>query len=69
MQLIWFAHQAIHIEGHGYSCTPDHIDQLLLPFYEADQKAGRLDDAEALALCENFVLKMYDNTFWGPSII
>jgi len=66
MQLIWFVHQAIHIEGHGYSCTPDRIDQLLLPFYEADRKAGRIDDEEALRLCENFVLKQYDNSFWGP---
>jgi formate C-acetyltransferase len=66
MQLIWFVHQAIHIEGHGYSCTPDRIDQILLPFYEADKKAGRLDDPTALRLIENFVLKMYDNTFWGP---
>jgi choline trimethylamine-lyase len=66
MQLIWFAHQAIHVEGHGWSCAPDHIDRLLLPYYEADRKAGRLNDAEALALCENFVLKMLDNTYWGP---
>jgi len=66
MQLIWFVHQAIHIEGHGYSCTPDRIDQILYPFYEADKKSGRLDDATALRLIENFVLKMYDNTFWGP---
>jgi formate C-acetyltransferase len=66
LQLIWFVHQSIHIEGHGYSCTPDRIDQILFPYYEADCKAGRLDDAEALRLIENFVLKMYDNTFWGP---
>ncbi|MHC4580486.1 MAG: pyruvate formate lyase family protein, partial [Planctomycetota bacterium] len=66
MQLVWFVHQAIHIEGHGYSCTPDRIDQILFPFYEADRKAGRLDDPAALRLIENFVLKMYDNTFWGP---
>jgi pyruvate-formate lyase len=66
MQLIWFVHQTVHIEGHGWSCSPDHIDRLLLPFYEADKKAGRLNDAEALALCENFVLKMLDNTYWGP---
>ncbi|MBI5394905.1 MAG: hypothetical protein HZA91_06355 [Verrucomicrobia bacterium] len=46
LQLVWLAHQAIHIEGHGYSCTPDRLDQLLLPFYEADPKAGRLDDAD-----------------------
>jgi formate C-acetyltransferase len=66
LQLIWFVHQAIHIEGHGYSCTPDRIDQLLFPFYEADRKAGRLDDAQAVRLIENFVLKTYDNSFWGP---
>ncbi len=66
LQLIWFVHQAIHVEGHGYSCTPDRIDQLLLPFYEADIRAGRLDDEQVLRLVENFVLKMYDNSFWGP---
>jgi pyruvate-formate lyase len=66
LQPIWIAHQAIHIEGHGYSCTPDHIDRLLLPYYEADRKAGRIDGEEVLALSENFVLKMFDNTFWGP---
>ncbi|MFZ5832667.1 MAG: pyruvate formate lyase family protein [Planctomycetota bacterium] len=66
LQLIWLAHQAIHIEGHGYSCTPDHIDQLLLPYYEADLRAGRLNDDETLRLAENFVLKQYDNSFWGP---
>jgi len=66
VQLVWFVHQAIHVEGHGYSCTPDRLDQLLLPFYEADRKAGRLDDDAALRLIENFVLKMYDNSYWGP---
>jgi len=66
LQLIWFAHQAIHIEGHGYSCTPDRVDQLLAPYYEADQRAGRLDESAALRLVENFVLKQYDNSYWGP---
>jgi formate C-acetyltransferase len=66
MQLVWFAHQAIHVEGHGYSCTPDRIDQILYPYFERDVDAGRLSREEALALCENFVLKQYDNTFWGP---
>ncbi|MBN1851975.1 MAG: hypothetical protein JW829_04595 [Pirellulales bacterium] len=66
LQLMWFVYQAIHIEGHGYSCTPDRIDQLLLPFYEADRQAGRIDDDDVLRLVENFVLKQYDNTFWGP---
>ena len=66
MQLIWFAHQAVHVEGHGYSCTPDRVDQLLYPFYVKDREAGRLDDDQALTLCENFILKQRDNTFWGP---
>ncbi len=66
MQLIWLVQQAIHIEGHGYSCTPDRLDQLLLPFYEADCKAGRIDDAGVVRLVENFVVKMYDNSYWGP---
>ncbi|MGB2823946.1 MAG: pyruvate formate lyase family protein, partial [Phycisphaerae bacterium] len=65
MQIIWFCQQAIHIEGHGYSCTPDRIDQLLHPYYAADKAAGRLDDDEALGLCENLILKMRDNTVWG----
>jgi pyruvate-formate lyase len=65
LQLVWFVHQAIHIEGHGYSCTPDRLDQLLLPLYEADRRAGRIDDAGVVRLIENFVLKMYDNSFWG----
>ncbi len=65
MQLIWLVHQAIHIEGHGYSCTPDRLDQILYPYYIEDRQAGRLDDAEALRLCENFILKQRDNTFWG----
>ncbi len=66
LQLVWLAHQAIHLEGHGYSCTPDRLDQLLLPFFEADRKAGRLTEAEVLRLAENFTLKLFDNTFWGP---
>jgi len=66
MQLVWLAHQAIHVEGHGYSCTPDHIDQLLYPYYIADKSAGRLDDDTTLRLCKNLILKQFDNTFWGP---
>lgn len=66
LQLVWLAHQAVHVEGHGYSCTPDRLDQLLLPFYEADRKAGRLSDAGVIRLIENFTLKMYDNSYWGP---
>ncbi len=66
LQLIWLAYQAIHIEGHGYSCTPDRLDQLLLPLYEAGCRAGRIDDRGVVRLIENLIVKMYDNSFWGP---
>ena len=65
LQLVWFCQQAVHVEGHGYSCTPDRLDQLLHPYYLADKAAGRLDDDQALRLCENLILKMRDNTVWG----
>ncbi|NCP32128.1 MAG: hypothetical protein AUJ96_06575 [Armatimonadetes bacterium CG2_30_66_41] len=65
LQLVWFVHQGVHLEGHGYSNTPDRLDQLLYPFYRADKEAGRLTDDEALTLCEHFLLKQRDNTFWG----
>lgn len=65
LQLLWFAHQAIHIEGHGYSCTPDRLDQVLYPFYRADRETGRLSDDEALTLCENLILKQRDNSVWS----
>ncbi|MBN1673728.1 MAG: hypothetical protein JXR37_21960 [Kiritimatiellae bacterium] len=65
MQLVWLCHQAIHIEGHGYSCTPHRIDQILYPFYLRDRQAGLLTDGDALTLCENLLLKMRDNTVWG----
>ncbi len=65
LQLIWFIHQAVHIEGHGYSNTPDRIDQVLYPFYRRDIDEGTLADDEVLGLLENLVLKMRDNTFWS----
>ncbi|RMD83333.1 MAG: hypothetical protein D6820_02460, partial [Lentisphaerae bacterium] len=65
IQLGWFAYQAIHIEGHGYSGTPDRIDQWLYPFYLRDREAGRITREEALHYCENWLLKMRDNTVWG----
>ncbi|MBI2298984.1 MAG: hypothetical protein HYU66_08585 [Armatimonadetes bacterium] len=65
LQLVWFCHQAIHIEGHGYSNTPDRLDQILAPFYEADLAAGRITPGEALTLCENLLLKLRDNTVWS----
>jgi pyruvate-formate lyase len=66
MQLAWFAYQAVHVDGHGYSCTPDRIDQLLYPYLERDLEAGKIDESTAYRLCANFILKQKDNTFWGP---
>ncbi len=66
VQLIWYTHQALAVEGQGYSLTPDHLDQILLPYYEGDKKTGRISDEQVVSLFENFILKQYDNTFWGP---
>ena len=65
LQLVWFCQQAIHIEGHGYSNTPDRVDQILYPYYQRDRATGAITDDEVLTLCENLLLKMRDNTVWG----
>ncbi len=66
ISLIWYAYQAMHIEGNGYSCNPGRLDQLLYPYYVEDIKKGLVSDDTVITLFENFFLKMKDNTFWGP---
>jgi formate C-acetyltransferase len=65
LQLVWFMHQLIHIEGNGYSNTADRLDQLLYPFYLRDKNSRATTDDEVLTLLENWLLKMRDNTFWS----
>lgn len=51
VQLVWLTHLALSIEGRHHNAV-GRLDQWLLPFYEADLAAGRLDRNGALnAIC------------------
>ena len=53
LQALRILHYAMWCEGE-YHCGLGRIDQYLLPYFEADRAAGRLDDAGALELLEEF---------------
>ena len=53
LQSLRVLHYALWCEGE-YHCGLGRIDQYLLPYYEADIAAGRLDDDGALELLEEF---------------
>ncbi|MBR1609614.1 MAG: pyruvate formate-lyase [Kiritimatiellae bacterium] len=53
LQSLRILHFALWCEGE-YHCGLGRIDQYLLPYYEADVAAGRLDEAGALELVEEF---------------
>ena len=53
LQSLRVLHYAMWCEGE-YHCGLGRIDQYLLPYFEADRAAGRLDDAGALELLEEF---------------
>ncbi|MBP5460382.1 MAG: hypothetical protein J6Y62_09545, partial [Clostridia bacterium] len=51
LQSLRVLHYALWCEGE-YHCGLGRIDQYLLPYFEADRAAGRLDDAGALELAK-----------------
>ena len=53
LQSLRILHYAMWCEG-DYHCGLGRIDQYLLPYYEADIAEGRLDEAGALELVEEF---------------
>ena len=53
LQALRILHYAMWCEGE-YHCGLGRLDQTLLPYYEADKAAGRLDDDGALELLEEF---------------
>jgi formate C-acetyltransferase len=53
LQSLRVLHYAMWCEGE-YHCGLGRIDQYLLPYFEADRAAGRIDDAGALELLEEF---------------
>ncbi len=59
VQSVWFIQLMLQIESNGHSVSYGRLDQYLFPFYEADLRAGRITEEEALALLENLWIKTY----------
>ncbi|MHB1037826.1 MAG: trans-4-hydroxy-L-proline dehydratase [Pirellulales bacterium] len=58
LQAYWFCHLAVITELNGWdSFSPGHLDQHLLPFYEAGLANGSLTPAKARELLEAFFVK------------
>lgn len=69
VQALWFVQNAAIISyGAGSGITPGRVDQLLLPFYEADVAKGELTREHALRLLEELVIKLNDNVVIWPNI-
>ncbi|MEW6358633.1 MAG: pyruvate formate lyase family protein [Planctomycetota bacterium] len=65
VQLFWFIHLIMHIEGNGYSMSPGRFDQYMFPFYRKDLDEGRITRDEAKELIENLWIKFVENCVWG----
>ena len=58
LQAMLFTHLACQIESWESAISIGRLDQFLMPYYEADLRAGRIDDARAQELFECFFLKL-----------
>ena len=58
LQSLLLAQIAINLESLDNSVCPGRLDQLLLPYYQADLAAGRLDEQGARDLIGCFTVKM-----------
>lgn len=69
LQALWFTQNvAIISYGAGSGITPGRVDQLLLPFYQAERATGSLTREHALRLLEELVIKLNDNVVIWPNI-
>lgn len=59
VQSVWLVHLVLQIESNGHSLSYGRMDQYLYPFYEADIRAGKIDDEKADELLCNLWLKTY----------
>ncbi len=57
LQLLWFLFVILQMESNASSFSPGRLDEILLSYYEADVKAGKLDGGAALELIESLWLK------------
>jgi len=59
VQLLFITHCAFQLDDR-YAMALGRLDQYLLPFYEADLRAGRMTSDDALLLLEHLVAKLAD---------
>ena len=57
LQLLWFLFVILQMESNASSFSPGRLDEILIPYYEADTAAGKLSSGEALELIESLWLK------------
>ena len=57
LQSLWFLFVILQMESNASSFSPGRLDRILLPYYEADIKAGAIDREDALELIEHLFLK------------
>jgi pyruvate formate-lyase/glycerol dehydratase family glycyl radical enzyme len=58
LQSFWFIHLLIQTESNGHSISTGRFDQYMFPFYEADIRSGKLDEARATELLEVLWIKL-----------
>ena len=62
LQSFWFIHLALNLESNSYAISPGRFCQYIHPFFEADQKANRIDEAEAQELIDCLWIKFNEMT-------
>ncbi|MCF8256175.1 MAG: hypothetical protein K9J06_01390 [Flavobacteriales bacterium] len=69
MQALWFTQNAMIISyGSGSGITPGRVDQLLYPYYLRDSQQPDFDEALALRLVEEFIIKINNNMVIWPNV-
>lgn len=58
VQFVWFIHVIINIESNGHGVSFHRFDQYTNEFYEADLKAGRITEDQAIEIIECFFIKI-----------
>ena len=54
LQLLWFSHEIMILEGNIKGISLGRVDQYLYPYYEKDLRGGGLDQEQAKALIYSF---------------
>jgi pyruvate formate-lyase/glycerol dehydratase family glycyl radical enzyme len=61
LQSLWLVQIALHLEQYGWSISPGHFDQYMLPYYRADLASGRMTPAQAWELLLSLWVKFMEN--------